>query len=225
MCWRPRTDKVRQAGQPVKLYLVGHGPYSEALAAMLPDAIFLGYLSGEPLAKAYASADIFVFPSTTDTFGNVVIEAQASGLPVIVSDLGGPRELVEDGISGLITKSRDAEDVARAITLLVSDRELRARMGEKARQSVVDRSWPDAFRKFWHTTESIVDRNAPLKGAFLHEQITPLAAMPARRRWRGRQRRKSATAQTSYSAPNCRRNNSLKASNHTNAGRNTTELT
>ena len=71
--------KVREAGEPVKLYLVGHGPYSEALAAALPDAVFLGYLTGEPLAKAYASADIFVFPSTTDTFGNVVIEAQASG--------------------------------------------------------------------------------------------------------------------------------------------------
>jgi glycosyltransferase involved in cell wall biosynthesis len=146
-------DKVRQAGKPVKLYLVGHGPYAESLAAMLPDAVFLGYLSGEPLAKAYASADIFVFPSTTDTFGNVVIEAQASGLPVIVSDLGGPQELVEDGVSGLITKSRDVDDVARAITRLVSDRKLRARMGEKARQSVVDRSWPDAFQKFWHTTD------------------------------------------------------------------------
>src|SRR5439155_3460569 len=57
---------------------------------ILPDAVFLGYLTGESLASAYASADIFVFPSTTDTFGNVVIEAQASGLPVIVSDLGGP---------------------------------------------------------------------------------------------------------------------------------------
>jgi len=146
-------DKVRQAGLPVKLFLVGLGPYSEALATALPDATFLGYLTGEPLAKAYASADVFVFPSTTDTFGNVVIEAQASGLPVIVSDLGGPRELVEDGISGLITKARDVEDVTRAITLLVSDRNMRTRMGEKARQSVVDRSWPDAFQKFWHTTD------------------------------------------------------------------------
>jgi glycosyltransferase involved in cell wall biosynthesis len=146
-------DKVRQAGHPVKLYLVGLGPYSEALAAALPDAVFLGYLTGEPLAKAYASADIFVFPSTTDTFGNVVIEAQASGLPAIVSDLGGPRELVADGISGLVTKAHDVEDVARAINLLVGDQKMRARMGEKARQSVVDRSWPDAFRKFWHTTD------------------------------------------------------------------------
>jgi glycosyltransferase involved in cell wall biosynthesis/predicted metal-dependent phosphoesterase TrpH len=145
--------KVRAAGQSVKLYLVGLGPYSDALAAALPDAVFLGYLTGEPLARAYASADVFVFPSTTDTFGNVIIEAQASGLPVIVSDLGGPKELVEDRVNGLVTKAHDVEDVARAITLLASDHKLRTRMGEKARQSVLDRSWPDAFQKFWHTTD------------------------------------------------------------------------
>jgi glycosyltransferase involved in cell wall biosynthesis len=145
--------KVRKAGHSVKLYLVGLGPYAEALTAALPDAVFLGYLTGEPLARAYASADVFVFPSTTDTFGNVIIEAQASGLPVIVSDLGGPKELVEDRVNGLVTKAHDAGDVARAITLLVGDSKLRTRMGEKARQSVLDRSWPDAFQKFWHTTD------------------------------------------------------------------------
>ena len=146
-------DKVREAGRPVQLFIVGHGPHSEALATALPHAVFLGYLTGEPLATAYASADIFVFPSTTDTFGNVVIEAQASGLPVIVSDLGGPKELVEDGVNGLVTKAHDVDDVARAITRLVGDQKMRTRMGQKARQSVVDRSWPDAFQKFWHTTD------------------------------------------------------------------------
>jgi glycosyltransferase involved in cell wall biosynthesis len=145
--------KVRAQGHPVKLYVVGHGPYSKALAAALPDAVFLGYLTGEPLAKAYASADVFVFPSTTDTFGNVVIEAQASGLPVIVSDLGGPKELVEDGVSGIVTKAHDADDFARAINRLAGDAKLRVRMGEKARRSVIDRSWPGAFRKFWQATE------------------------------------------------------------------------
>jgi glycosyltransferase involved in cell wall biosynthesis len=145
--------KVRAEGHPVKLYVVGHGPYSKALAAALPEAIFLGYLTGEPLAKAYASADVFVFPSTTDTFGNVVIEAQASGLPVIVSDVGGPKELVEDGVSGIVTKAHDAEDFARAINRLAGDAKLRAQMGDKARRSVVDRSWPGAFRKFWQATE------------------------------------------------------------------------
>ena len=72
---------------------------------------------------------------------------------MIVSDLGGPKELVEDGISGLVTKAHDVEDVARAITLLAGDQKMRTRMGESARQSVLDRSWPGAFRKFWQTTD------------------------------------------------------------------------
>jgi glycosyltransferase involved in cell wall biosynthesis len=145
--------KIRDAGHPVKLYFVGDGPYAETLTAALPDAVFLGYLAGEKLAKAYASADIFVFPSTTDTFGNVILEAQASGLPVIVSDLGGPKELVEDGKTGFVTKAHDADDFARAIVRVSGDPKLRARMGEEARQRVIDRSWPGAFRKFWQATE------------------------------------------------------------------------
>ena len=137
----------------VELLLVGHGPYSEALAETLPDAIFTGYLRGKDLAAAYASADVFAFPSTTDTFGNVIIEAQASGVPVIVSDSGGPKELVENNRNGLITKSHDVEDLTRAIRELVADPERRKRMGDLARESVIDRTWPTAFRKFWAVTE------------------------------------------------------------------------
>ena len=129
------------------------GPFRQALADLLPDACFTGYLTGIQLASAYASADIFVFPSTTDTFGNVIIEAQAAGLPVIVSDIGGPKELVTEGVNGLITKARDAADFANAIRRLVEDENLRQQMGGAARRSVQDRSWPNAFRKFWAMTE------------------------------------------------------------------------
>jgi glycosyltransferase involved in cell wall biosynthesis len=132
---------------------VGDGPYSQALSEILPEACFTGYLRGEQLAAAYASADIFVFPSTTDTFGNVIIEAQASGVPVVVSDSGGPKELVEDNANGLVTKSHDVDDFARAIRTLVCDPALRRRMGERARESVVNRTWPSAFRNFWSITE------------------------------------------------------------------------
>ena len=145
--------RLRDEGLPVQLFVVGHGPYSEALAQSLPEAVFTGYLRGKELATAYASADIFVFPSTTDTFGNVILEAQACGVPVIVSDSGGPKELVEDRTNGLITRSRDVDDFARAIRSLATDAALRERMGNAARKSVVDRSWPNAFRKFWATTD------------------------------------------------------------------------
>ncbi len=145
--------RLRDEGLPVQLFVVGHGPYSEAFAKSLPEAIFMGYLTGNELAAAYASADIFVFPSTTDTFGNVILEAQACGLPVVVSDSGGPKELVQDTANGLITKSHDEEDFARAIRALVTNPALRERMGKSARNSVTDRSWPSAFGKFWAMTE------------------------------------------------------------------------
>src|SRR5438067_3070511 len=145
--------RLRDEGLPVQLFVVGHGPYSEVLAESLPEAFFTGYLRGKELATAYASADIFVFPSTTDTFGNVIIEAQACEVPVIVSDSGGPKELVEDRTNGLITRSRDVNDFTQAIRSLVADPALRERMGNAARKSVTDRSWPNAFRKFWSTTD------------------------------------------------------------------------
>ncbi len=144
--------QLRDAKIPVRLYMVGIGPYLDPLQRTLPDAIFAGYLAGEALATAYASADIFVFPSTTDTFGNVIIEAQACGLPAVVSDLGGPAELVQHGENGFITKAKDVPAFAAAIEKLATDPYLRARMGQHARQSVVDRSWPAAFQKFWATT-------------------------------------------------------------------------
>jgi len=146
-------QQLRELEMQIVLFMVGHGPYAKTLAASLPDVIFTGYLTGEELATAYASADIFVFPSTTDTFGNVVIEAQASGLPVIVSDLGGPKELVQHGVDGLVTKAYDVNSFASAIRFLVENPSLRAEMGRKGRQRVVDRSWPVAFQKFWTATE------------------------------------------------------------------------
>ncbi len=146
--------RLRAEGLSIQLFIVGHGPYSETLHESLPEAFFTGYLTGKELAAAYASSDIFVFPSTTDTFGNVIIEAQASGVPVVVSDSGGPKELVEENENGLITKSHDANDLARAIRELVLDSDRRKRMGNHARESVINRTWPGAFRKFWAATES-----------------------------------------------------------------------
>src|SRR5947199_4650955 len=145
--------RLRDEGLPVQLFVVGHGPYSEAFAESLPEAFFTGYLRGNELAMAYAAADIFVFPSTTDTFGNVILEAQACGLPVVVSDSGGPKELVENHSNGLITRSHDVEDFTSAIRALVTNPALRERMANSARNSVTDRSWPRAFAKFWTATE------------------------------------------------------------------------
>lgn len=134
---------------PARFLIVGDGPYMNEMKRLLPHAIFTGYLNGEDLAVAYASADFFVFPSTTDTFGNVVLEAQASGIPVIVSDAGGPRNLVRHGEDGLVTKALDAGEFAEAIRMLIKDKASRKRMGTAARARVEPRDWTEAFEKFW----------------------------------------------------------------------------
>jgi glycosyltransferase involved in cell wall biosynthesis len=138
----------RSGSRPV-LAFVGDGPYLAELRAQLPDAIFTGYLAGLELARAFASSDVFLFPSTTDTFGNVILEALASGVPCIVSDQGGPKDLIADGVTGFISRALDANDFARLTVRLASDVALRQRMSAEAHRSVQDRDWAEAGRQFW----------------------------------------------------------------------------
>ena len=135
----------------VELVFVGDGPYLEELrrsAADLP-CIFTGYLEGEELTAAYASCDLFAFPSGTDTFGNVVLEAQASGLPVIVTDSGGPQENVIDGKTGLIVRAGEVGGLREALDALLGDSLRRKEMGRAARKYVETRSYEQAFEDSW----------------------------------------------------------------------------
>jgi glycosyltransferase involved in cell wall biosynthesis len=131
------------------LAFVGDGPHLTELRAAVPDAIFTGTLAGIELARAFAGADIFLFPSTTDTFGNVVLEALASGLPVIVSDRGGPKDLISHGITGLVTRALDADDFCSATERLIADAGLRRKMSVAAHAAVQNRDWKEAGRTFW----------------------------------------------------------------------------
>jgi glycosyltransferase involved in cell wall biosynthesis len=109
-------------------------------------AHFTGYVEGEDLARIYASADFMVFPSTTDTFGNVVLEAQASGIPIIVSDQGGPKENLIDGETGFVIKASLADGFAAAMRTLSTDAALRQRMGGAARRYMSNRDFESAFK-------------------------------------------------------------------------------
>lgn len=122
-------------GAPFQLVIVGDGPYRKELQEKLNEypVTFTGFLTGENLAAAYASADVFVFPSTTDTFGNVVLEAQASGLPVIVSDEGGPQELMQDRITGIVTKAGSVEHLVEAMRSFLMDPAKTREIGQNAR--------------------------------------------------------------------------------------------
>lgn len=125
------------------MVFVGDGPYTDNLKRAMPEAEFTGFLVGEPLQQAYASADIFVFPSKTDTFGNAVLEAMASGLPVVVTDVLGPKDFVQHGKTGFIATS-DEEFVSYHHRLR-EDEALRHEMGRNARQYALSQSWDFVF--------------------------------------------------------------------------------
>jgi phosphatidylinositol alpha 1,6-mannosyltransferase len=137
-----QMDRIlRQRGNTHRLVLVGDGPMRGELQSALPDAFFAGHQGGDDLARWYASGDVFVFPSTTETFGNVVLEAQASGLPAVVVDKGGPPDLVEPGATGFIARANDPADLAAQCETLLRDPERRARMGGQAREAARARDW------------------------------------------------------------------------------------
>ncbi len=124
-----------------RLVLVGDGPMRAELEARLPDAHFAGHQTGDALARWYASGDVFVFPSTTETFGNVVTEALASGLPAVVVDRGGPPDQIEPGENGWIARANDPADLADRVSSLLRDPQERARMARRAVASARERDW------------------------------------------------------------------------------------
>lgn len=127
-----------QSEAAADLIIVGDGPYREEMERELGGlpARFAGFRTGEELQRLYASADVFVFPSATDTFGNVVLEAQASGLPVIVADEGGPQELIQAGTTGLVVKAHSASALASAMIRLAAEPSRVAAMGSSARRFI-----------------------------------------------------------------------------------------
>jgi glycosyltransferase involved in cell wall biosynthesis/predicted metal-dependent phosphoesterase TrpH len=142
-----------------KLILVGGGPYREQLAARSPGGrvIFAGEQTGERLAELYASADVFVFPSETETFGNAVVEAQAAGLPVIVANKGAAAENVVPGVTGLVVDATRPEELREALALLLENPQLRERMGRAAHEWARKFDLPAAARGTFRTYERILD--------------------------------------------------------------------
>lgn len=140
------ADAVIQAAaqnKRIKALVVGEGPERPRFQEKLPSGVFTGYQQGEDLARAYASADIFFNPSITETFGNVTLEAMASGLASVCARASGSRSLVEDGVTGLLSPSENGADgFARCLIELGTDDDRRREMGETARRRSLDFSWP-----------------------------------------------------------------------------------
>ncbi|MDO8891228.1 MAG: glycosyltransferase family 1 protein [Sulfurimicrobium sp.] len=132
----------------MKLVMVGDGPERAKLQAMHPDLIFAGMRVGEDLADHYASADLFLFPSITETFGNVVLEAMASGLPVVAYDCAAAREHIRHGENGLRAAFDDAHAFVSQAQRLVASVEDARRMGRNARMTAEKIDWNQVHDRF-----------------------------------------------------------------------------
>lgn len=133
--------KLKDRGIAFRAMFVGDGPELAAMKVALPDALFVGFLHGEELARAYASSDIFFFPSESETFGNVTLEAMASGLPAVNAISSGSNSLVIPGETGYLESARDDDAFVNRLADLVRNGELRAAMGDLARQRALTFSW------------------------------------------------------------------------------------
>ena len=140
-----KTVKLLQKTYPgkVKALVVGKGPAENEMRKLLPNAVFTGTLRGQELATAYASSDIFLFPSISETFGNVTLEALASGLPSYVADAPGGKSLIQSGVNGCIGKPKDPEDFAKKISPLIESKERRQSFSKAARTSAEHYSWDE----------------------------------------------------------------------------------
>lgn len=150
-------ERLRRERGDVHLVLVGDGPARRALQAAHPQARFVGMLRGEALAACYASADLFAFPSLSETFGNVVLEAMASGLPPVAFRAAAAAEHVEHQASGLLVPPGDSAGFVDAVLALAGDAMARRAMGIEAAQAASRARWDQVLARFEHRLKVIAD--------------------------------------------------------------------
>lgn len=146
-----------------EIELIGQGRHNDWLRDNVPNAVMRGVLLGEELARAYSEMDLFVFPSRTDTFGNVVLEALSSGVPALVTNEGGPRHIVQHGQSGFVAES-DREFTAY-VRYAFENRNRLEQMGKAARAYAMRQDWDsvfqDVFAVYSKSLEGICSTSAP----------------------------------------------------------------
>jgi glycosyltransferase involved in cell wall biosynthesis/predicted metal-dependent phosphoesterase TrpH len=148
---------ARERDPRLHLVLAGGGPEEDSLRLRLGEhATFLGWLEGEDLATAYASADVFLFASRTDTFGQVILEAQASGLPVVAVDEGGPSSLIADGETGLLRHAEPGA-LADAVLALAESPLLRERIARGALAAIGERTWERSLARLAEGYRAVIE--------------------------------------------------------------------
>jgi glycosyltransferase involved in cell wall biosynthesis len=140
--------------------IAGDGPLYEEVKRQKPDNMTLtGYLTGEPLAELYAASNLFVFPSSTETFGNVVLEAHACGTAAIGARAGGVQEIIHHGHTGLLCEPGNVEDFVTKISQLISDETRLKQMGFEARNYALGRTWDSIFSNLLLHYEEVIMGN------------------------------------------------------------------
>jgi glycosyltransferase involved in cell wall biosynthesis len=164
-------ESLKSAGAKVKLVLVGDGPMREAIAQRCPDAIFAGMLSHDALATYYASADLFLFPSLTETFGNVTVEALASGLPVLAFDCAAATDWVKQGVNGWLVSEAEPEAYVSTAMKVAMNPELLTQVASSTRSQVSQLDWDQiseqveaVFEKAIHSFDQPTSRLRQLLG-------------------------------------------------------------
>ena len=139
-----------------EMVIVGDGKARTEFEQMMPGAYFLGYQTSVTLAESFASADIFVFPSTTETFGLVTLEAMASGLTPVAAKMGGAIEIIEEGTSGLFAKPLDGTDLAQKVEWLLDHSNYRRTMGEQAHRRAQEYRWESILSNLFTAYDDVI---------------------------------------------------------------------
>lgn len=150
---------LRRKGYRFQLAFVGDGPYRPVMQKRLPQDHYFGFIQGRELAELYASSDLFVFPSPTETFGNVVLEAFASGLPVVAVNQGGSAELVKPNVNGLLAKPLDGADFAKKIQALLDSPRTTKRLAKGALKTATHYDWPAINGKLLNQCRELVEKS------------------------------------------------------------------
>lgn len=146
--------------EKVHWLIAGEGPLFKELQKEKPmNMTFTGYLKGEPLTELYASSDLFIFPSTTETFGNVVLEANACGTPVIGSRAGGVQEIIKHEHTGILCEPKNVENYVERISHLIRHPFLIEAMGKESRKFALSQSWDSIFSNLLSQYEEVIEQN------------------------------------------------------------------
>ncbi|NNE34746.1 MAG: glycosyltransferase family 1 protein [Rhodothermales bacterium] len=140
-------DRLKDIGVSHRVMLVGDGPARPELEEQLPNAIFTGFLADDDLARAYASSDVFLFPSQTETFGNVTLEAMASGVPTVCADATGSNALVEHGVTGFLAPPDSVDAYFESVHELITNAKLRNAMSLAAHDRAKEYAWDTVLNR------------------------------------------------------------------------------